>query len=104
MPRSFSQEVADVVAWLDHAATAELLRLLLKGETPEAVARLRRVAPELEVEVATDPAFLELLVDELELRVAGSDDPEDLETREIPDYSRFAREQPTDEAPPRRKG
>lgn len=102
MARTLSQEVADVVAWLDHAATADLLRLLVRGEHAGVQARLRQVAPDLDPAVAGAPEFLERLLDELELRVAGSDDPEDLETREIPDYTRFALDPPTEDKPRRR--
>ncbi len=93
--------VADVVVWLDHATTMEILRLLLQNEPARAFARLLQVAPDLDPDLARDSEFLERLLDELELRVSPSDDPDDLETREVPDYTRFAREQPTDEKPRR---
>jgi hypothetical protein len=102
MPRSVTQDVADLVVWLDHDATMTVLRLLLRDERAAAFAHLRRIAPDLDEALAGDPAFYERLLDELEQRVSPDDEQDDLETREIPDLSRFAREQETEEKPRRR--
>lgn len=102
MGRSLEQDVADVMVWLDHAAAQGLLRLLVQEDRAGAFARLRQIAPDLDPGRAEEPAFFARLLDDLEQRVAPEDDLFDLETREMPNLERFAREPATEEGPHRR--
>lgn len=97
MPDDIEREVAAAVAWLDHADVRDLLRLLIGGRVADAEALLRQRAPDGAWDLA-DPASVEALVEELELRLAPPDDEDQdaIATREIPDYTRYAHRLRTD--------
>ncbi len=62
----------------------------------EAQAALERSAPDLtDARDLNDEAWREAMLDELELRLVGPDDsdPDAVATREVPDYTRFAKDQ-----------
>ncbi|HHO50148.1 MAG TPA: hypothetical protein ENK18_04560 [Deltaproteobacteria bacterium] len=91
---SIQQDVASAVAWLAHGQVQQLLQHLINGSLVEAGVILAGAVPDLaDACDLTDPTWREALIDELEFRVAGSDDeanPDDVQTREVPDYTRYA--------------
>jgi hypothetical protein len=86
------QAVVDALVWLDMARAQALLQALVKGPAESWQAAVDRLVPDLKGEAdLSDPAWHDALVDELELRVAGlDDDPDDVQTTEVPNLARFA--------------
>lgn len=91
---SIQQDVASAVAWLDHGQVQQLLQHLLSGAPESAAAILSSTVPDLaETCDLSDPTWRDAFIDELEFRIAGTDDdadPDDVNTRELPDYTRYA--------------
>lgn len=92
---TIQQDVASAIAWLEQTQAQQLLKHLLQENPSGAQAILEHTVPDLaEACDLTDPAWRQAFVDELEFRIAGSDDesdPDDVQTRELPDYTRYAR-------------
>lgn len=89
--------IASATAWLDLEQTRELMRMLLKDELDAATALLDRWVPDLTDELdLKDPEWVDLLLDVLDLRLAPAIDEPDqelVETQELPDYARFAKDE-----------
>jgi hypothetical protein len=89
-----SRDVASAVVWLDPGQVQQLLQLLLGDHWTEAQSVLDRAVPDLPEECRlTDARWREALFEELEFRLSPPDDedPDQVATREVPDYTRFAR-------------
>ncbi|MEZ4239170.1 MAG: hypothetical protein R3F59_24055 [Myxococcota bacterium] len=87
------RDVASAVAGLDDAQAESILDALRRGDWPVARDRLLSAVPEVEDDRAIEaPAWRDALQDELQFRVLppGDDEQDDVETREVPDYARFA--------------
>ena len=88
---SIRQDVVDALVWLDMAHVQALLFALVKGPPTSWQGAVERLVPDLRGQAdMTDPRWRDALLDELELRVAGTDDEADQETTEVPNLARFA--------------
>lgn len=83
----------DAVVWLTDSQAMEAMRLINSGARREALQLLLSLIPDLPADVE-DPIFLAQLTDELAWRLAPprDEDPDDLATREVPNYARFAQQ------------
>lgn len=92
-PDDTAREVASAAVWLTDVQAVAILDALRRDDWPEARTRLLAAVPEaIEGEGFDTPAWRAALREELEIRLVppADDEQDDVETREMPDYSRFA--------------
>lgn len=83
----------DAVVWLTDSQAQEAMRLIRTGNQQETHRLLLSLIPEL-LAAIDNPAFIAQLTEELAWRITPpiDEDPDDLATREVPDYTRFAQQ------------
>lgn len=89
---SLRTDVASAVVWLSNAQAGALLRTLVSGDEAAIAAALLAALPELASDL-TDPAAREVLLEELDFRIAPpseEEDPDSVLTTEVPDWTRYA--------------
>jgi hypothetical protein len=83
----------DAVVWLTDDQAEQVMELMSAGAHSQARMLMLSLIPDLPTELdLADPTFAAQLADELAYRLDPPDDedPDQLATREIPDYTRFA--------------
>lgn len=92
MDTTITRDVASAVVWLTDAQADALLDLLLEGDHTRAGSLLLTAIPDLSDRAdLADPQWREALMTELRYRLQQEEgEPDDLSTREVPDYARFA--------------
>jgi hypothetical protein len=94
-PDETAREVASAAVWLADVQAIAILDALRRDDWADARTRLLAAVPELiEGERLDAPEWRRALREELEVRLVppADDEQDDLETREMPDYARFAQQ------------